>query len=169
LPDGVRRNFRYEEHVADAVAGLLLVPETEVQNLRFADHVSFADIRTTADRLGVSKAVLVRRLADFDHTRHWLLLNLRRVKRDEAPWVVWDMTGRVRGLNSKMDIAASEHAMLDRLPDTDVRVQLKANVGGVMCELQGTGNRWKDLTMVLVSRVRSLRQDAGPTRGVTLC
>jgi hypothetical protein len=119
------------------VSRLLLVSENDVARLRNAEYLSIADIRDASERLGVSHAVVVRRLADYDRTRHWLLVHLKRVHR--GPWVFWRITGRVRGLGPSMDLLESEFRKLDDLPDQDVSIRLRARFGSVICDLEGHG------------------------------
>lgn len=145
------RDAKPEERLADAVAGHLLVPSLEVRRLREITP-TIADIRETATRLGVSQAVVVRQLADADHTHHWLLINLMRA--DRGGWHFWRVTGRIRGLSDQMRVADSEHLRLDKVPERDVRLQILTRVGDLMVQLEGTGNRRTNLTLMLVDHVR---------------
>lgn len=147
------RDARPEERLADAVAGHLLVPGDEIRRLRDLTP-TIADIRDTAVRLNVSQAVVVRQLGDADSTHHWLLINLKRTEREG--WLVWRVTGRIRGLSDQMRIEDNEHPRLDKLPERDVPIHLLTQIGDLTVELHGTGNRRTNLTMMLVDHVRPL-------------
>jgi len=145
------RDARPEERLADAVAGHLLVPSAEISRLREITP-TIADIRETATRLGVSQAVVVRQLADADHTHHWLLINLKRAER--GGWHFWRVTGRIRGLSDKMRVVDAEHPRLDKVPERDVPLQVLTQIGDLTVRLEGTGNRRTNLTLMLVDHVR---------------
>lgn len=147
-----RANFREEERLADAIAGSLLVPLPELQRLKDQDDLSIAEVRATASRLEVSNSVLVRSLAEYDRTRHWLLVMLRRMP--QGHWLLWRLTGRIRGLNGAMDLAPTEFTRLDALSDHDCRMHIRVTVGGREFTMEGTGNRWNDRTLLLVDHVR---------------
>ena len=145
------RDARPEERLADAIAGHLLVSNAEISRLREAEP-TIADIRETANRLGVSQSVVVRQLAEADRTHHWLLINLKRAP--EGSWHFWRITGRIRGLSEKMRIAESEYPRLDRIPECDIHLQILTDVGGLPMQLEGTGNRRANLALMLVDHVR---------------
>ncbi|RNL62701.1 ImmA/IrrE family metallo-endopeptidase [Nocardioides marmoriginsengisoli] len=153
------RDARPEERLADAIAGHLLVPSAEIRRLRDLTP-NIADIREAAVRLGVSQAVVVRQLADADSTHHWLLINLKRT--DRGGWHFWRVTGRIRGLSDKMRVADTEHPLLDKVPERDVPLQILTQIGDLTVQLQGTGNRRTNLTLMLVDHVRPQREPRRP-------
>ncbi|QTE30049.1 ImmA/IrrE family metallo-endopeptidase [Pengzhenrongella sicca] len=153
-----RPHFRREEWQADSVAGCLLVPEYAVARLR--DHrnddgssiATLADIRQTAATYRVSNSVVARRLSDFDQSRHWLLINLKRLPRGH--WFTWRIIGRLRGIDAVMEVLESNDSIFDSLSDRDSSIVFLARFGNHIFQLSGSGNRRDDLILILVDRVR---------------